>query len=236
MLGPAVAGRPWREAGRAGRFAARDAWTAATGPAQPARLCFCDRSVERKSMITRIREVRQARNLTLQEVAARCEPPTTPQTIGRLEMGTRTVSVAWLNRIAGALDVLASDLVRLPDRNDVPIAALLDQDGAHPPSQARLAVPPQPGAGLVAVTILTTIGDYRAGDEVWLERIGPERFAFALNRDVLAPRPGGRFLFGRLIGREEGRLHLFPPGAGQRQAVLSEPDWIAVATKLIRDL
>ena len=51
-------------------------------------------------MITRIREVRRARKMTLQDVADRCDPPTTPQTIGRLETGTRTVSVGWLNRIA----------------------------------------------------------------------------------------------------------------------------------------
>ena len=44
-------------------------------------------------MITAIREVRRAKGLTLEEVAARCVPPTTAQTIGRLEMGTRTVSV-----------------------------------------------------------------------------------------------------------------------------------------------
>ncbi|HZB69516.1 MAG TPA: helix-turn-helix transcriptional regulator, partial [Sphingomicrobium sp.] len=62
-------------------------------------------------MITRIREVRRARGMTLDDVARACEPPTTPQTIGRLETGTRTVSVGWLNRIAAALDVEASDLV-----------------------------------------------------------------------------------------------------------------------------
>ena len=56
-------------------------------------------------MITRIREVRRARKMTLQDVADRCTPPTTPQTIGRLETGTRTVSVGWLNRIAAALGV-----------------------------------------------------------------------------------------------------------------------------------
>jgi transcriptional regulator with XRE-family HTH domain len=67
-------------------------------------------------MITRIREVRRARKLTLQDVADRCNPPTTPQTIGRLETGTRTVSVGWLNRIAKALGVEAGDLVQLPDR------------------------------------------------------------------------------------------------------------------------
>ena len=62
-------------------------------------------------MITRIREVRKARGLTLDDVARRCQPPTTPQTIGRLETGTRTVSVGWLNRIARALGVEAQDLV-----------------------------------------------------------------------------------------------------------------------------
>jgi transcriptional regulator with XRE-family HTH domain len=51
-------------------------------------------------MITRIRDVRRAKKMTLQDVADRCQPPTTPQTVGRLETGTRTVSVGWLNRIA----------------------------------------------------------------------------------------------------------------------------------------
>ena len=64
-----------------------------------------------RPMITRIREVRRARKMTLDDVARACEPATTPQTIGRLETGTRTVSVGWLNRIAKALGVEASDLV-----------------------------------------------------------------------------------------------------------------------------
>ena len=41
-------------------------------------------------MFTRIREVRRARKMTLDDVARACVPPTTPQTIGRLETGTRT--------------------------------------------------------------------------------------------------------------------------------------------------
>jgi hypothetical protein len=55
-----------------------------------------------------------------------------------------------------------------------------------------------------------------------------------MNRDVLLPRPAGRFVFGRLIGREEGKLHILPLGAGQRQMVVSNPPWAAVATRLIR--
>jgi transcriptional regulator with XRE-family HTH domain len=187
-------------------------------------------------MITRIREVRRARRLTLQDVAERCQPPTTPQTIGRLETGARTVSVGWLNRIAAALDVEAADLVRLPDQAEIPIAATLDHEGAHAPGQDGVTVPPRSAPGLIAMTVASGTGDYRRGDEIWLARLEPEAFATALNRDVLVPRPGGRFIFGRLIGREGDRLQILPFGAGQRQSIVTDPAWAAVAVRLIRPL
>lgn len=185
-------------------------------------------------MITAIREVRRARGLTLEEVAARCVPPTTAQTIGRLEMGTRTVSVGWLNRIAAALGVDAADLVRLPERPEVPVAAMLDGTGAQAPRKPAAAVPPQAEPGMVAVAVTAGIGDYRSGDEIWCRTLAPEAFAGALNRDVLVPRPAGRFLFGRMIGREGDRLLLLPLGAGARQQVVADPPWIAEAVRLIR--
>jgi transcriptional regulator with XRE-family HTH domain len=187
-------------------------------------------------MITRIREVRRTRKMTLQDVADRCDPPTTPQTIGRLETGTRTVSVGWLNRIARALDVEAADLVQLPDRADVPVAATLDHDGAHAPRREGVVVPPRPEPGHVAVTVGSSVGDYRSGDEIWLKRLAPEDFGGALNCDVLVPRPAGRYIFGRLIGREDGKLHILPLGAGGRQTVVADPPWAAVAVRLIRSL
>jgi transcriptional regulator with XRE-family HTH domain len=187
-------------------------------------------------MITCIRDVRRAKGLTLQEVADRCLPPTTAQTIGRLETGTRTVSVGWLNRIAAALGVAAADLVRLPERIDLPVVATLGASGAHAPSHERIVVPPQPEPGLVALIVEAGIGDYRAGDEIWCERIGPEAFAAALNRDVLLPRPAGRFLFGRLIGRDDAKLHILPLGSGARQQVIADPPWLAVARRLVRIL
>ena len=187
-------------------------------------------------MITAIREVRRAKGLTLEEVASRCVPPTTAQTIGRLETGTRTVSVAWLNRIADALGVAAADLVKLPERADLPVAAVLDGEGAHAPRRPATATPPQPTPGQVVVAVAASTGDYRAGDEIWCERLAPEAFAQALNRDVLVPRPAGRFLFGRLIGRDGEKLHLLPPGAGSRQQVVADPPWIARAATLVRAL
>lgn len=194
-------------------------------------------------MITRIRDVRRARNLTLQDVADRCNPPTTPQTIGRLETGARTVSLAWLNRIAGALGVEATDLVESAERaDDVPLAALLGNDGAHAPRRPGVVLPPRPGPGMVAVAVQSSVGDYRSGDEIWCDRLEPEAFGRALNRDVLVPRPAGRFMFGRLIGREAstdgkgGKLHLLPPGVGGRQSVVADPPWLAVAVRLVRSL
>jgi len=188
-------------------------------------------------MITRIRDVRRAKKLTLQDVADRCDPPTTPQTIGRLETGTRTVSLDWLNRIAGALGVEATDLVEFAAREeDVPLAALLGHDGAHAPRRASVVLRPRPEPGTVAVAVESSVGDYRSGDEIWCLRLAPEEFGRALNRDVLVPRPAGRFLFGRLIGREEGKLHLLPLGGGRRQLVVADPPWLGMAVRLVRSL
>ena len=187
-------------------------------------------------MITRIREVRRARGMTLDDVARASKPPTTPQTIGRLEMGTRTVSVAWLNRIAAALQVEAADLVDHPDRAKLPVAAVLGASGATAPRRTAIVVPPKVTPGLIAITVAASLGDYRAGDEIWCERLEPEQFGRALNRDLLLPRPAGRFLFGRLIGRDGNKLHLLPPGAGGRQTVVTDPSWAAMAVKLVRAL
>lgn len=187
-------------------------------------------------MITRIREVRRARGKTLEEVGLACDPPTTAQTIGRLETGTRTVSVGWLNRIAAALGVEASDLVEHGERAGLEVIALLGATGASAPKRQALVVPPRAQGGQVAIIVSGSLGEYRASDEIWCDRLGPDEYGRAMNRDVLVPRPAGRFLFGRLIGRDGGKLHLLPPGARGRQSVVTDPPWIAVATKLVRSL
>src|SRR4051794_8359100 len=187
-------------------------------------------------MITRIREVRRARGMTLDDVARACDPPTTPQTIGRLETGTRTVSVGWLNRIARALRLDAQDLVQAEDTTELKVIAVLGPGGANAPKRAAIVVPPRVGEGQAALTVIASVGPYHAGDEIWCDMLQPEDFGRAMNRDVLVPRPAGRFLFGRLINRDSERLQILPLEAGGRQQVVANPPWIAGASKLIRSL
>ncbi len=187
-------------------------------------------------MISRIREVRKAKSLTLDDVAKRCEPPTTAQTVGRLETGMRTLSLGWLNRIADALGVDSSVLLALPDQEELPMAAILDHKGAHALEKEQSVFQPSIEPAMIALRVKSSVGDYRTGDDVWLSRRTPDQYAAALNRDILVPRPAGRFLFGRLIGREGDKIQILPLGAGSRQQVVKDPEWIGVATRLVREL
>jgi hypothetical protein len=106
-------------------------------------------------------------------------------------------------------------------------------------STPRDAILPTALAGgdrVVAMAIGNGAGEYRAGDQVWLRQVDPDDFAKALNRDVLAPRSGGRFAFGRMIDRSGGKVALLPPGAGSRQVVIDNPAWLGVAEMLVRKL
>lgn len=187
-------------------------------------------------MINSIRNVRRAKRMTLDDVASRCVPPTTAQTIGRLETGTRTLSLAWLNRIAAALGVEPRDLVHMPMDEEVAIAALIGADGAHAPARAEHLPPLRPEPGALAVRFTASCGDYRSGDLVWCRRMAREQFASALNRDVLLSRPAGRFLFGRLLALDADKLHILPLVDGARQQVVQQGEWLAVATRIIRTL
>ena len=195
-------------------------------------------------MINRIRDIRREKNLTLADVAARCTPPTTAQTIGRLETGMRNLSLVWMNRIAAALEVEPELLVRGEAAPQPQLIARLSDQGAEALAAPRDAILPSAlgganglvGGPLVAMAVEASAGEYRAGDQLWLRQYQPDGFARLLNRDVLAPRPGGRFAFGRMIDRLENRIALLPPGAGQRQVIIDSPAWLAVAEMLVRKL
>ena len=191
-------------------------------------------------MINRIRDIRKERGLTLADVAERCSPPTTAQTIGRLETGMRQLSLTWMNRIAAALGVEPELLVRSETGLQPQTVARLTESGAEALSQPRDAILPTQFTSdgpLVALTIEASTGEYRAGDQLWLRQIANDAgWGKLLNRDVLVPRPAGRFAFGRLIDRDGRKLAVLPPGIGQRQMVIENPAWLAVAEMLVRKL
>lgn len=190
-------------------------------------------------MISRIRDIRKQAGLTLAEVAERCSPPTTAQTIGRLETGMRNLSLAWMNRIAAALGVEPELLLSGGDEARPQLIARLIEGGAEALGSPREAILPNQLGGegvLVVMEVEAGGGDYRSGDQVWLRRHGQDQFPRLLNRDVLAPRPGGRFAFGRMIDRDETRVALLPPGPGKRQLVIDNPAWLAVAEMIVRKL
>jgi transcriptional regulator with XRE-family HTH domain len=190
-------------------------------------------------MINRIRDIRRQKGLTLADVAARCSPPTTAQTIGRLETGTRSLSLGWMNRIAAALEVEPELLLRGEETPHPRLVARLTEMGSEALEKPRDAILPTELGGegrLMAMAVEASAGEYRCGDQVWLREVQPEFFSRLLNRDVLAPRPGGRFVFGRMIDRDAGRIALLPPGSGRRQIIVDNPAWLAVAQMLVRTL
>ena len=190
-------------------------------------------------MINRIRDIRKAKGMTLADLAEACAPPTTPQTIGRLETGMRSLSITWMDRIAAALDVDPQSLVRADDAPTPKIVARLTDTGPEPlAKQADAILPTEIGgdAPIMAMTIMASQGEYRAGDQLWLRQIAPEDAGRAINRDVLVPRKGGRFCFGRLIDRQGTLVGILPPGLGQKQQVVDNPPWIAMAEMLVRPL
>ncbi|HEU4651393.1 MAG TPA: helix-turn-helix transcriptional regulator [Croceibacterium sp.] len=195
-------------------------------------------------MINRIRDIRKQKGMTLAEVAAACTPPTTAQTIGRLETGMRNLSLVWMNRIASALGVDPELLVKGEAAQQPQVVARLTESGAEALATPRDAILPtelggtdgERDAPLLCLAVDTPQGEYRAGDQLWLRQMPPEGAARLINRDVLVPRPGGRFAFGRLIDRQGTLVGLLPPGVGQRQIVVDKPAWLAVAEMLVRKL
>ncbi|TCD05514.1 XRE family transcriptional regulator [Erythrobacteraceae bacterium CFH 75059] len=190
-------------------------------------------------MTNRIRDLRLSRSMTLADLAAACDPPTTAQTIGRLETGMRRLSLEWMQKIAAALDVPAEQLIRAPGGAAPQIVAQLTLNGVEPLARPRDAVNPLDSSHAddrLVMTVEDSAGEYRCGDQVWLRKRGLEEAGALMNTDVLVPRRGGRFAFGRLIDRDGRRLVLLPPFRGAKQVVVEDPAWIAGTEILIRPL
>mgnify|MGYP001331810587 CR=1 FL=1 len=134
-------------------------------------------------MINRIRDIRKQKGWTLADLAEACDPPTTPQTVGRLETGMRNLSLKWMERIAAALEVDPEMLVRSEKADHPQVVAALAKDGpealpatrdallAAPPTSPGLAAPGHPSESAPAFAALPAAAACRLPGPVW----GPYR-------------------------------------------------------------
>jgi hypothetical protein len=166
--------------------------------------------------------------------------------VGPVVVGRVSVAGARVVEVVDPLDLLelwaGVDLVVVVDavRGGRPAGEVVVLEaGAEPLPAPRDAILPTALGGeapLLCLAIDVPQGEYRAGDQLWLRQHAPDEAAQLINRDVLAPRAGGRFAFGRLIDRKGSLVGLLPPGVGQRQIVIDNPAWLAVAEMLVRRL
>lgn len=148
----------------------------------------------------RLREIRKEKGMTLQQVAERVKPQgTTAQTIGRLETGMRTLTVDWIEKIAGALGIDPSELFAFPAAGDVVIGGLVAASGAVLDREEGI-LPLRPAMQApVAVRIGDGMGQYRAGDIIVCETLTEERIHRADGADCLVTDDEGHRHFGKLI-------------------------------------
>lgn len=187
-------------------------------------------------MKTRIREMRRRRGMTLQQLAESIRPePTTPQTIGRLETGIRTVSLDWLTRIAEALDCHVSDLLELPERPEIPLLGQTGPQGVVSPSATGMVEVAPAALNPVAVEVSKDCGTYRAGDLLICDRYEGPNMENALGRDAVAGTADGHMLLCRLLrGAAEGTYTLVPLTSGDRIVHDTELQWAAAVKNIFR--
>ncbi len=181
-------------------------------------------------MQTRIRQMRKARGLTLQQLAARTN--TTAQTIQRLETGNMTVSIDWLEKLSRALDIHPVDLLEGGARGDIPLLGRIEGNGAlHKPASAlneessfRISIP---AIDPVAISVSRTIGPYGKDAILIAERFYGRSMSNALGCDGLAHLASGATLLRRIIRGSGERFTLVPIRCEAETLYDQELEWAA---------
>jgi transcriptional regulator with XRE-family HTH domain len=158
-------------------------------------------------MKNRIRHYRRQRHMTLKDLADSIG--TTPQTVSRLETEVMTLSTDWLERLAQALGVHASELLDAPERPDIPILGFLGANGALTRSADgdRLIFDVR-SEHPVAVRLTHRYGPYRAGEVLVGTRLDGVELAKAIGRDCICCLTDNRLVLRRVIRGEGGSYTL----------------------------
>ncbi|MEO0412941.1 MAG: helix-turn-helix transcriptional regulator [Pseudomonadota bacterium] len=187
-------------------------------------------------MKNRIRALRKERGWTLSELAARITPDApTAQTLARLETGTRTLSLPWLEKIGRALDVSPQDLLTLSDGPSSPMIGVCGVAGIErikTPTDIDLSVAAKDP---VALTFDAPRGRYQAGDMVVFDRI-PDAPHSVID-EALIETKDGRLLFGSVFpGDRPDRYWIAAPPPKASLHEVQACAWIAKAVTVIRRL
>lgn len=181
-------------------------------------------------MQTKIRELRKQKGLTLQELGERVRPPTTAQTIGRLETGQRKLTLEWLDKIAEALAVTPMELIDLGGDAEIPLVGVLAERGRVAPAGAEALRLSPPGAAPMALKVAAKVYEFEVGDTVVCEPAAAPDFAEALGKECYIVTRSDERLFGRLIrGGAPGRFTVIP--ASETGAVLYDVEVVAAARR-----
>lgn len=186
----------------------------------------------------RLREIRKSKGLTLQEVADRVEPSgTTAQTIGRLETGARTLSVAWVQKIAKAMDVDPAELLALPEGGDVLITGQVKAGGDVEPRDEGVLSLRLSAHDPMALRLGLSMGQYRQDDTVVCEKLDQSDWNRAIGTDAYVQDKNGQSYFAKLApGQAQGQITLLPLDPSGVVRTNIEPYIIAPAITLVRIL
>ena len=186
----------------------------------------------------RLREIRKAKGLTLQQVAERVRPtPTTAQTIGRLETGMRTLSIEWVEKIAAALEVDPAELLALPEGGDLMVSGAVSADGSVRDAAKQVVAWRLAARSPIAVRIVEALGQYRPGDTVVCNRLDAGEMARAIGTDGLAEDTSGLRYFAKILaGGGPGRFTLAPLAPVGRVLQDVPLSSVAPAVMLVRQL
>ncbi len=156
-----------------------------------------DRQDIDRHMENRIRKFRKQREMTLTDLAAKIG--TTPQSISRLENGLMTLSTGWLVKLADAFHIHPTDLLEQPDRETIPLAGLIGEDGVLRDRQPSRFTLEAPSIDPLAARLATQIGNFQAGDVLIFDRLQNTAYDHALDRDCLAAPVDGSPILCRVI-------------------------------------
>lgn len=186
-------------------------------------------------MKTRIRELRKARGLTLQQLAEKVG--TTAQTIQRLETGNMTISLGWLEKISNALGTSISKLLIGEGVQKIELVGMLGMDGRVAPANGsdddRHIVLTLPGLNSIAVRVEESYGSHQAGTVLLGSKLNGDSVDEADGRECIVGTRDGAIVI-RHAALEGKRLRLSAPSGSGADTSHTDVDWVAPIMMSVR--